>query len=394
MKKVLKVGLPIALLALSTVSATATADVRINGFASFVAGQTLGEDESYLGYNNDLSFSNESIFALQATADLGDGLSATAQIVAEGSEGFNTEFAWAYLSYELSDYTTFRAGRLRLPFYLYSDFLDVGFAYPWVRPSNAMYNLPFSNYDGVSLLHNKLLGDWDFTFNFLAGELQDTFFEESSPTEGQLTNFFGLATTFSYNWFSGYVTYIAGEVTIPVAGVEGFADLATALGTPADVANTLRMDGDTGWFFGTGFNIDYDKWSIIAEYSKYKVEDSVLESADEASYISIGYRVKEGIMPFVLFENFETPESEDILTRFPSATIPPIGTPYDGVPLNFAAKGLVDQINRDEYTAMSVGVRYDFHPSAVFKIQYTSKDNKLSDAEDADAIAIAVDIVF
>jgi predicted porin len=393
MKKVLKVGLPIGLVALSAASFNATADVRINGFASFVAGQTLSEDETYLGYSNDLSFSNESIFALQVTADLGDGLSATAQIVSEGADKFNTKFAWAYMSYEMTDYTTVRAGRLRLPFYLYSDYLDVGYAYPWVRPSNAMYNLPFSNYDGVSVLHNKLLGDWDFTFNFLAGELKDIFFTESSPTEGDLTDVLGLATTFSYNYFSGYVTYIITEATIPVQDIESFADLSQALGASEATANLLRINEDKGWFFGAGFNVDYDKWSVIAEYSQYKVEDSILDEADEASYVSIGYRVKEGIMPYVLFESFETAES-DIYKSFPSTIIPPLGTSYDGFPLNLATKALLDGINRNEYTTTSFGVRYDFHPSAVFKVQYSMVDNKLDDNYSADALAIAVDIVF
>ena len=395
MKKVLKLGLPLGVAALSMASFSTYADLRFNGFASFVVGQNLEDDvDNYAGYDDDLSFRNESLFALQAIADLGDGLSATAQIVSRGSDDFDTKFAWAYLSYELSDYTTFRAGRLRLPFYLYSDFLDVGYAYPWVRPSTAMYNLPFSNYDGVSVLHNKLIGDWDVTFNVVAGELEDTFFADSSPTRGSLSNMIGLSTSFSREWFSGYFTYIVGEVDIPVAEVESFANLATALGASEAAANELRMDGDTGTFFGAGFNIDYDKFSIIGEYSINNTEDSFRQEDIKAGYLSFGYRVNFSFMPYVSVESYEVDANTSVAAGMPNVIIPALGTQFDGLPLQAATSAIVNGIQQDEYSITSVGFRYDFHPAAAFKVQYSSVDNDLNDFYDAELISAGVDIVF
>ena len=46
---------------------------------------------------------NESVFALQLTADLQEKLSATAQIVARGENDFDADFEWAYITYEFSD---------------------------------------------------------------------------------------------------------------------------------------------------------------------------------------------------------------------------------------------------------------------------------------------------
>ncbi len=394
MKKVLKLGLPLGLAAITTVSFSTHADIRFNGFASIVVGQTLDSDETYEGYNNDMSFRNESLFALQAMADLGDGLSATAQIVSEGSDDFDTKFSWAYISYEATDYTTLRAGRLRLPFYLYSDYLDVGYAYPWVRPSQAMYNLPFSNYDGVSILHNKLLGEWDFTFNFIAGELEDTFFEDTFPTRGTLNNMYGLATTFSREWFSGYFTYIAGEVEIPVGPVEDFAGLAQLLGASPAAVSELRMDGDTGTFIGGGFNIDYENWSIIGEYSSNGTDNSFRQEKNKAGYLSVGYRVNFKFMPYVSVESFEADANTSIAAGMPNVVIPPVGTQFDGFPLPAATSALVNGINQDEYSITSVGFRYDFHPAAAFKVQYSAVDNDLDDSQDADVISAAIDIVF
>ncbi len=40
---------------------------------------------------------------------------------------------WAYLSFAAAQGLTLRAGRLRLPIYMYSETLDVGFTHPWLR---------------------------------------------------------------------------------------------------------------------------------------------------------------------------------------------------------------------------------------------------------------------
>jgi hypothetical protein len=122
----------------------ANAEVRINGFASIVGGKSLEDDRGRYGYDDDISFKNESVFALQISADLQEKLSATAQIVARGNNDFDAEFEWAYLTYEFNDELQLSAGKMRVPFYRYSDFIDVGYAYRWVRPPESVYSIPFS----------------------------------------------------------------------------------------------------------------------------------------------------------------------------------------------------------------------------------------------------------
>jgi len=73
------------------------------------------------------------------------------------------------LSYEINDSTQINAGKLRIPFYRYSDFLDVGYAYPWARPPQTVYNLVFSTFDGLSIVNNHTIGDWDSTVQAVYG---------------------------------------------------------------------------------------------------------------------------------------------------------------------------------------------------------------------------------
>lgn len=109
--KALTTGIMLAL------SSPVYADINFNGFARIAAGSTLESGEKLLGYEDSLDFQNESLFALQASADLGEGLSATAQLMSRGRDDFNLEVEWAYLSYELTENTRVNAGHLRLPFF-------------------------------------------------------------------------------------------------------------------------------------------------------------------------------------------------------------------------------------------------------------------------------------
>ena len=153
MKKTLLASILLASLTFSS----AHAEVRFNGFANIVAGQTSNDDLLW-GYEEDISFKQDSLFALQTTADLGENLTATAQIIARGENNWEAEFEWAYLAYDINDQTRILAGRQRAPLYMFSDYLDVSYAYPWITPPEGVYDLELTKFDGVILTHSFSLG--------------------------------------------------------------------------------------------------------------------------------------------------------------------------------------------------------------------------------------------
>lgn len=382
---------------LAALSTNAAAEVRFNGFASIVAGMTLSEDETWLGYDDDISFKPESIFALQASADLMDGLTATAQLVATGEDDFDAEFAWAYVSYEFNDNWTVRGGRMRLPVYSYSDYLDVGYAYPWVRPSVAQYSLPFSNYDGLGVLYNTTAGSFDMLFNVAVGSIDDTFFEDDGfPTPSTIKNIVGLNWQVSRDWFNAYAAYFVGDVSIPLQPLQDLGALTGAVGVPVSTVENLLVDDDQGTFYGLGFDLQFEKWFLTFEASSYEIEDSALEESNDAWYVSAGYRMGE-FTPYVMFEEFNIDASTSVSSQFPSAPFPDApGVPpaLVGVPINAVVQGAVEAINYDEFDIVSVGIRYDFHSNAALKVEYNMVNNELNDANDADLIAVAVDLIF
>ena len=157
-------------------SASSLAEIRINGFGNFNAGITSTED-SFLGYDDTVDFSNQSLFALQVSGDIGEKFSATAQVLARGNEDYSPEFEWAYLNYEINDNWSAQAGRLRLPLFSYSDSLDVAYSYHWVTAPSTVYNVPFNNIDGLKIVNTTSFNNWDLNTSLSVGQYKGYFIE-------------------------------------------------------------------------------------------------------------------------------------------------------------------------------------------------------------------------
>lgn len=120
----MKTQLTIAVLA--TLSLPLHAEINISGFASVNGGKVISGtgvpqydvEPTFLAdypivsaYTQDFSMKPESLFGLQFTGNLSEGLFATAQIVARGANDYDAKFEWAYISYELNDSLTIQAGK-------------------------------------------------------------------------------------------------------------------------------------------------------------------------------------------------------------------------------------------------------------------------------------------
>ncbi|GAA69560.1 MULTISPECIES: porin [Pseudoalteromonas] len=361
-------------------SSYASAEVRINGFASIVGGKSLDSDSTLYGYDDDISFKNESKFALQLSADLHEKLTATAQIIARGEDDFDATFEWAYVTYEYSDELQFSAGKMRVPFYKYSDFLDVGYAYRWVRPPKSVYGIPFSTYEGVSVVYNSQLGDWDSTLQGFYGAFDGDIDVFGTELPAELNNLAGINWSLSYDWFSARAAYIVADTSISSedSGLIGLVSVLSDSGL-TNTANDLITEEDKTSFVGVGFSVDYENFLFDAEYTQFEVEDSILPEQSQY-YASVGYRIDSVIVHFTYEDNDDKHDS----SRF--NTIESIPT------LNSAVNGALEGL-RAQSNVYTIGARYDFHPSAAFKIDFSRFEDDITDTE-TDVVAVGVDLVF
>ncbi|WP_199610775.1 porin [Flocculibacter collagenilyticus] len=388
-------------------SYSASAEIRFNGFASIKAGIASSDDILY-EYDDEIDFKNESLFAIQASADMGDKLSATAQIMAKGRNDFEAEFEWAFLTYELTETLQVSAGRIRTPFYKYSDYLDVGFAYPWVRPPRSIYNIGFATIEGISLYHSDMFGDWDVATQFIYGNFNDTvkpflYNENAYPVDIQ--DALGLSVSMTRDWFNFRVGYLQGDLSTDFAavspavasilnGLRAFDQALIGLGAQPlgleQKAQDVEMVEDPASFLDVSINIDYNDFLINTEWSKLTIDDSF--SADrEGWFVSVGKRIGD-FTPYIVIEHFDSELDESLYQDFPTLTLPIPELQQNYAALQAGVQGLVfsDKVDNDAWT---VGVRYNFHPSAAFKIQYTENDDKFMN-QTSSLISFGVDLVF
>lgn len=376
------------------------ADIRINGFASIYGGQTLGSDDMLYNYSDELDWQNDSLFAVQVSADVMDGLSATAQLIARGSGDFNAEFEWAYLTYEVSENSQLSAGKMRIPFYRYSDFLDVGYAYRWVRPPQSVYNLSFSTYEGLSYLHNSTIGELDSSLQLMVGAVDTDITAVTYSDAAELKDTIGINWSLSNGWLTGRVAYFVSEASIDVSGSSELSGLFNGLQAYGlnQQYNNLAIEEDDAYFAAIGIGIDYNDILFDAEYTQFEIDNSILAKQTQY-YVSLGYRM-DSVTLSATYEGNDDENSNDQFNQVPrSITGPggvqiPVVAPGTNPPLYLQdATNLALASQAAKSNAYSFTVRYDFHPSAAFKVEFTHFEDDLSNS-DADLVTFGVDLVF
>ena len=358
------------------------ADIDISGYASFIGGRSLNQGQLVNGdeasqvidpvnatdngqtndrafYSDDFRFDPDSNLGIQVRADLSQGLTVTALISGRGSTGYDVELDWAYLSYELSNSISVDLGRKRIPLYFYSDFIDVGYAYNWVRPPVDVYTLPLNSYEGVSLNGNNVAGTWEFSGQIFGGSGSE---ENSLLGDLTLESIYGGELRALKDWL---------ELRIAVAEAKIFTE-----GTTTDEDNPVKV-----LFTSVSANIELERFFILAEYAEFEA-DNYIEvnpftsiSATPSYYITTGYKFGD-FTPHITYSEIMLEQTGDLNPFF------------EGV--NQSAESFI------------FGVRWDFHPSAAFKFEY-SIQNDTSDetfktiageANELDTVSLGVDLIF
>lgn len=367
---------------------SASANVAINGFASIKGGMTTGSDEQLYGYDNDFNLKNESLFALQLKADLGDKLSVTGQLMGRGSKDFDVGFEWAFITYELADNMRINAGRLRTPFYKYSDFKDVGYAYDWLRVPQGVYGFGFDNIEGISFYRTAELGSVESTLQLVAGAYDGKATISGVEVDAEIKNIVGITWEVTQGNISGRLAYLTGKSTVDAAAAsiaENFTigNLFTTLNSLGlnDLVASIDIQQEKGTFLGFGLTYDNGDWIAVSEITRVKVDNSFIAEQNNY-YVSVGKRFNS-ITPYISYE-VEDNDSRDEIFQPYQATLP--------AQLLIPVQGLVRSQARSAKT-WNLGARYDFHPSAAFKVQYSSEKNDTSGVRSG-LIALGVDLVF
>lgn len=373
-------------------SASFAGDIEMRGFASFVGGMTGGADELYDGHDNHFNVRPDSLIALQFDADLEEGLRATVQLTSKGITDYEANIEWAYLTYEFNDSLQLSAGKIRIPFYRYSDFLDVRYTYNWIEAPKEVYGFDFSNFDGMSFLHTSDFAGWDSSLQLVYGQYDG----DISGAEANIEDMIGLSWSLNRDWLTLRASYFESNVTIAINDFDPLVQAVEGVGSGFSqdlsyISDDIIVDSDTGAFMGLAVGIDFNNILIDAEYIEYQIEDSLIPKT-KGYYVSLGYRF-ESVVPYIT-QSYQKADPEDNLSgQVPAsiAPIPAIPAPGGNITLPQMLAGAVAGTEIDT-EALEVGIRYDFHHSAALKASYLTKEDIAG--YEITLFRVGVDMVF
>lgn len=357
----------------------AQAQVRISGFGQVVAGTATGDADFFpdTEYDDDINFKEDSLFAVQVSADLNERVSATGQIVARGSDDFDADFAWAYVGIKLNDELSLTLGRQRTAFFRYSDFLDVGYAYPWMTPHRAVYNVNTDNADGASLGWSRAFGSWFSTAKVFYGMFEDS---EDNGNSTELKDFMGASWDVNHDgWLSLRGAYYQADLTLGVAAFDPLIGALLASGLDR-TAGLIALEDDKARFKNVAVEIDRGNWLVVSEWTQVRAKNSFLANSENA-YIAAGYRFGQ-VMPYVNWGMQDATPKFDILNS--------ISTQH---PLYGSVAGVVASQESDD-TYSGVGLRWDFASNIAFKADYTRFRSDTSFRDDSNLVSAGVVFTF
>lgn len=330
--------------------------LRINGFASFGMAQSDSSDSYHNGVSETINFQKYTKLGVQMAFKIDDDTSVITQLVSKGTNGFDTKAEWLYIKHDFSDNLTGKMGRLRKPNYMLSEFLDVGYAMPWVQAPVEVYGVleDSANYEAVDLTYGFDVMDWTSSVQVQYGRsVTDTAISDDLVALNFTMN--KDALTFRVGYSQADAKLVQGtDLANQVAGIN-------AAYQNTDKSSEVLKDSNKGTFMGVAVAYDDGQHLAMSEFNTLEVDS--LYPDQQGYYAMYGYRVNQ-VMPYVTYAHNETTDDS---TRNASATGNPIVD--GGVAAAQAA------FNKDQ-TRYSAGVRYDYKPGVALKVQYDMVDTK------------------
>ncbi|GAB3001075.1 hypothetical protein [Psychrosphaera aestuarii] len=362
----------ITYLLLASVSSNLLANekVKLSGFGSIVGGVVIDGDGYWARlpdgagqYTHGIELQSESRLGVQARYAANDSLNIIGQVMLRGVNDFEPQLEWFYANYSVTPDINFKVGKMRLPVYHFSDYMDVGVAYPWVRVPSDAYSLAVTNYQGLSLDMNLDFGDVTSTIRLYAGQ-QDTDpnklitlldkykGEQLYDQNGTFSGLREIRTTKKYEQMKGIVVDTNYEsITLRLSyldGKENFTSYAEGQYPSNPLFGGEWVDTQ---FIDVSLQYDADRILALAEWNDY---DNIYTSW----FTSFAYRLDKWT-PYIYYSEFQG------TFRF----IAPggISNGYeDGV------TGTLD----DYYTSVGVGARYDLSPATAIKFELLKFNDK------------------
>lgn len=403
-----------ALLVLATSNLSHAGDNwSVSGFASVGAGRVEDSDLVFMDYTAEKwSFDSDSVLGLHLRGNLAERLSLTLQAVSRGfnwddTSEFEPELDWLFLSYQLDAEWRARLGRMRTPHYLFSDSVDVGYSYAWVRPPVDVYApilSPFSNFDGADI---TWISDWHDTaidIQLLGGTMQ----RQREDLEIKVEPLLGANISAQRDELTLRYGIIYDRTDAQVDTFNASEELyrSASIYSPlfADIADSHQARNAWYRYQSLGLRWEHGDLTTITETFHIKNTDDGYANNASGWYLSTQYRLGD-FTPYLVAGAFHN--------EFNLKALDTILASYNSVPtgivpaLDELRSASVRSLNSFNYAQHSwtTGLRYDLLPNTALKAEwqwFDFENNSTGQLRQetrtppphTSAITFAVDVVF
>ncbi len=267
------------------------------------SGQQQDYGNGYATDNIDFN-SHGTHVGMQFDAAVSEKIDTTVILQAHGGhDNFSLDVEWAYVDYNFDDRNKLRFGRYKGPFYMISEYQEVGYAYPWVSPPLEVYGTnPIAAVNGLSyVFQTSTQGGMDFLLEIYGGNgrheafiqpnVIDNWPTSPAPAKGSMAEFatknmVGFNTTLGTDAVKFRFGYMSTKVDAPDFG----------------------MNNVSGSFGGLGLIVDWRNFLSYIEYVDRDTEDSPeMQMAfpdQRAGYATVGYRIGD-FLPYLTYARLD-----------------------------------------------------------------------------------------
>lgn len=214
-----------------------------------------------------------------------------------------------YLAWQASDDLTLRGGRLATPVYMYSETLNVGFSYPWLRLPEEVYSLvQVANHDGADLLYNHSTNIGVLSFQISGGQaIKRDYYALDDTYDFDYRDVFATNLSLSTDRFGTF------RIGYAEAGLQTTIDSDIQLSPGAPVTSNVPLsvyDGQKGKFTSVGHQYDDGTWLSAAEVVNLSVEKDGLADTN-AFYVMVGRRIND-FLAHVTYGQLDEPSGRQV----------------------------------------------------------------------------------
>ncbi|QDQ27755.1 hypothetical protein FNU76_16140 [Chitinimonas arctica] len=350
---------------------------KFSGFGTLGLTQHNSDHASYRsnaqqanGIANEWSLKNDTVLGVQTRYQASDTVDFTLQLLSRHGprNNFDPQVDWAYMAWHVTPSLNLRAGRFIAPVLMASDYRNVNYSNPWIRPPLEVYGLlTLNNVDGIDAIYRGSLGKLTYALQPFLGQFklplgagrsihyhrmrginsslqaEDWMFRLAyMKSDHSLVDEFGIPYRVLRSQIAAPACGLAGR---PGPGCEtvypGYAAVAQALDVEHKRSNVLAVGG----------SYDDGDWVVQGEFVR-RMAGSVVASG-QSWYVGAGRRIGEW-MPYAVLARHWADTQQYVLK--PAAA-------YAGRPDRVVRNSSTDQ------SSISIGLRRELGRNLAIKGQ-------------------------